>query len=150
MSKLVEHAKNEFEILGWPGNCEMQKWVCDNIIGLLKTFSSQGHSGYTAPYVINIFNKLANFETISPLTGEDDEWETSFDYDGIQQNKRDSRVFKRPDGTAYFIEGKIFIKPDGTSYTSRDSSVDITFPYISKTEFVHVDWTPEELEEMKK
>ena len=25
MSNLIDHAKKEFELLGWPGDCEMQK-----------------------------------------------------------------------------------------------------------------------------
>ena len=128
MSNLVKHAKKEFEVLGWPGDCDMQKMVCDNIIELLDVFSDQGHSGSSAPYVINLFTGLAKFNPISPLTGEDSEWNEVGD--DTFQNNRDSEVFKNgKDGEAYWIHGKIFRDPDGCTFTSGDSRVPVTFPW---------------------
>ena len=137
---LVKHANKEFEVLKWPGDCEMQKMVCDNVRELLKVFGEQGHSGSSAPYVLNLFAQLAKFNPISPLTGNDDEWnevgENAF------QNNRDGEVFKQgKDGTPYWIHGKIFVeKKSGCSYTSMDSRVDIKFPWTKpEPEIVEVD-----------
>lgn len=134
----INHAKQEFEVLGWPGDCEMQQMVCDNIFELLEVFSKQGHSGSSAPYVIDLFKRLAMFEPISNLTGEDDEWvEVS---DGLWQNKRDSEVFKNKDDEAYWISGKIFVEKNGASYTNRESRVPVEFPWSRpKPEIIHVD-----------
>ena len=136
---LLEHAKLEFEILGWPGECEMQQLACENILELLKVFSEQGHSGSSAPYILNHFQMLAKFDPISPLTGRDEEWaEVS---DGVFQNKRSSDVFKNGrNGRAYWIHGKIFKDKNGGTYTSKDSRVYIDFPWVKpRPEIVEVE-----------
>ena len=128
MSNLVEHAKREFEVLGWPGDDEMQQMVCDNLIELLEAFAEQGHSGSSAPYVMRLFGKLADFAPISPLTGKDSEWNEVGD--NKYQNNRCSEVFKdSKDGEAHWISGKIFREPDGCTYTSGDSFVPVEFPW---------------------
>jgi len=126
---LITHAKNEFEALGWPGDDEMQKMVCENVIALLEEFSSQGHSGSSAPYILNLFGKLAAFKPLSDLTGADSEWVDVAEQDGtLYQNKRDGEVFKNDSG-AYWISGKIFRTPTGCTYTSKDSCVPVEFPW---------------------
>ncbi len=82
--------------------------------------------------------KLSKTCGFDSFTGEkDDEWNEE---DGFFQNKRCSRVLKNEkDGQAYDIRGKVFVEPDGVSYTSRDSRVDIEFPYVPKTEYVNVE-----------
>jgi len=137
---LIEHAKQEFRACGWIDaegkyDCEMQEAICADILALLEVFGNQGHSGTTAPYVIGRFKKLASFEPLVPLTGEDNEWNEISP--GRYQNRRCSHVFKDGDH-AYDIEGKVFREPDGCCYTSRDSRVDVTFPYTPKTEYVDV------------
>lgn len=136
---LLEHAEKEFELAGWKKNNEsMQNMVMDNVRDLLKVFSKQGHSGSSAPYVLNLFKRLASFEIIAPLTGKDDEWMEVGD--GEFQNVRDSRVFKNQDGEAYFIDGKAFSDDGGKTYfTNGDSRIPIEFPCKPeklKTEYV--------------
>lgn len=153
MSNLKTHALNEFRAAGWLDKdgkyCDdMQEAICSHLLLLLQVFSAEGHSGSTAPYTINLFSKLAKFDPIVPLTGEDWEWvEVS---EGMYQNKRCSAVFKQPDrfdGQAYYIDGNVFwdwnkSEEDGTMsksyYTGRDSFVTIEFPYTPKTEYVFV------------
>lgn len=143
MSNLINHAKRELEAIGYVvDDIESQpedpnKWIVENILELISVFTKQGHSGMSAPYCINMFEKLARFQPLTPLTGEDNEWnEVS---SGLYQNKRCSNVFKdTKNGKAYDIEGKIFKEEDGTCYTSKDSSVFIDFPYTPKSEYVRV------------
>lgn len=126
---LIDHAKAEFNAAGWPGDCEMQQMVCENVLELLSVFASQRHSGSSAPYVLNVFQALAKFNPLVPLTGNDDEWLDVAEQNGtLYQNKRDSEVFKDDDG-AYWIHGKIFREPNGCTYTSKDSRVPIEFPW---------------------
>jgi len=133
----IKHAKREFEILGWPGDCEMQKMLCDHLVELLNIFAGHGHSGTSAPYCLNLFNKLARFEPIAPLTGEDDEWNEVGE--GYYQNKRDSEVFKKDGEEPYWISGKIFRDQNGSCFTNRESFVTITFPWAKpKPEYVDV------------
>lgn len=135
---LIEHAKREFELMGWPGEDTMQKAMCDGVLALLEVFGNQGHSGFSANYAIGIFDKLVRFQTIGPLTGEDDEWnEVSEDENGkLYQNRRDSEVFKDDNGPRW-INGIIFRDADGSTYTSSDSHVPIKFPWTRpKSEIV--------------
>ena len=150
---LVEHAKAEFRAAGWVDengkfNDEMQHFMCDQIIELLTTFGEQGHSGSSAPYAIELFSKLAKFEPLVPLTGEDCEWNDT-DH-GVLQNNRCSHVFKDIEtGECYDINGKVFwewckpydgcepFEPYKSYYTCRESRVTVTFPYTPKREYVY-------------
>ncbi len=151
MSNTQTHALTKFKAAGWlddDGNYidEMQEAICNHVLELIKVFSDEGHSGSTAPYTIDLFKKLAMFEPIVPLTGEDWEWteiarEMSGSNNGtVYQNKRCSRVFKDDDG-AYDIDGKVFYnwytnengKRFKSYYTSRDSRVPVSFPYTPTT-----------------
>lgn len=148
MGTLVDYAKEELKKIGMidsgePYNEEVAKAILD-LIGL---FASQGHSGFTAPYTVNAFKRLAMYKPLSPLTGEDSEWsEVS---SGVYQNKRYSAVFKE-DGKAYNIEGKMFTDNNGlTWYLSKDSHIEITFPYVvpDEPEEVYLDKTESESKE---
>ncbi len=147
MNNYEKHAWEEFRAAGWTNdknefNDGMQEAICTHVLKLLSVFADEGHSGSSAPYAINLFEKLAKFEPVAPLTGEDWEWvEVS---DDMYQNKRCSHVFKGADGKAYDIDGKIFWDwhqdENGEMYkshfTGRESRVYIEFPYVPKREYV--------------
>ena len=149
MNNYHKHAMTEFRAAGFldeNGNYvdEMQEAICKHTLKLLDVFDGEGHSGSSAPYAINLFSKLAAFQTLSPVTGEDWEWVEVGD--GVYQNKRCCHVFKqadRFDGQAYDIDGKIFwewYKSEESGemskihFTSAESCVPITFPYTPKSE----------------
>ena len=142
MSNLVEHAKKEFKVLGWDSLPEdnMQTWVVENLIELLEVFSNQGHSGSSAPYVINLFKRLANFDPIAPLTNEEDDWnDTGF---GLQ-HKRCSEVFKDEDGKVYWGFGRVFTDGKGGTWVGKGSRVEIKkFPWYrqEKPQVIHERW----------
>ncbi len=136
MSNLVEHAKRELQAVGYSVDSppdDANGWVTQNILELIRVFADQGHSGFSASYVVSAFEKLASFEPLCPLTGDESEWVEVAD--GIYQNARCSRVF-RENGEAYDINGKVFREKDGGSFTSIDSRVPVEFPYTPKTEYV--------------
>lgn len=111
------------------------RWIADGTLELLAVISSQGHSGNSIGFALKFFSEMALFKPWGPLTGADDEWIEIAD--NRYQNKRCSHVFKE-DGRAYDINGRIFREPNGACYTSKDSFVDITFPYTPKSEYVDV------------
>ena len=139
MSNLVDYAKEELKRIGMiDSGEEYNDCATKAILDLIELFDSQGHSGFTAPYTINTFSRLAMFKPLSPLTGEDDEWDDVGG--GLLQNKRYSAVFKDgKDGTAYNIDGKVFTDDGEVWYGCRDSRVDVTFPYVvpDKPEYVY-------------
>ncbi len=131
---LMDHTKRELAFAGYTPDSEddMDRWMYEGTMELMQTFCNQGHSGWSARFAIQLFAKLANYENITPLTGEDDEWnDVSNMNDGriFYQNKRCSSVFKEGTGPAYRIDGIVFRDPDGCCYTSSQSSVDIEFPW---------------------
>lgn len=140
MSLAIKHAKRELALIGYKPVEELaeddpNRWIQENIFELLETFSKQGHSGMSAPYVIGMFFKLANHECLTPLTGEDSEWE-KVDFQTMQ-NIRCSRVFKNINtNEVYDIQGRVFEEPDGARYTSKESKTPVTFPYTPHTEVV--------------
>ena len=135
-SGLVRHG--EFELRDWLAEPpdEMNRWMADDVIDMLRLFSTHGHSGSSAPFALAVFDALAKWKPWGPLTGQDDEWNEVGE--GVYQNRRCSRVFKDADGSAYDIEGRIFREPDGCCFTNGESRTPVTFPYTPTTEFVDV------------
>ena len=158
MSNLHSHALMEFRAAGWIDengkfNDEMQEAICNHVLKLLDVFADEGHSGTTAPYTIDLFKKLAMFEPIVPLTGEDWEWSDVSEYGGrdngpLYQNKRCGHVFKDNNG-AYDIDGIVWYdwytdengEKSKSYFTNFKSRVPVTFPYTPKTE--HKEWVEE-------
>lgn len=142
MSNLTDHAKYELERAGWFDEDGMYGDMMGHaVLKMVELFSEEGHSGMSASIAISLFKKVASFEPLTPITGEDDEW---IDHGegiahGRYQNKRCSHVFKDADGFAYDIQGKVFVEPSGASYTNSESRTPVSFPYTPETEYVKVD-----------
>lgn len=137
MSKFIDFCKKEVEIAGL---LDKEKDFYGGMTGkavleLCNIFAKQGHSGMSASVVASIFHRLTKWEPISPLTGEDDEWQNIGC--GLYQNKRCPSVFKEKD-KAYQSDYYIFQEEDGTTFTSKESRRDITFPYYPGHEIIKV------------
>lgn len=138
---MIEFAKDELRRLRSSDEPdEMQDMIEKHVLEMVRLFSDEGHSGSSANYTVAILEKVLRFEPVTPLTGEDDEWNEVSGGPGMtHQNRRCSHVFKRADGTAYDGEAYIFRHPDGACFTSINSRKDITFPYRPTREYVNVD-----------
>lgn len=98
MSNLDNHAKKELELAGFYDKDAMYGELLPNaVLELLEVFSNQGHSGMSASVTIGLFKKLAMFEPLTPITGNNDEWAEIEMDNGMLQNKRDCRIFKHLD-----------------------------------------------------
>jgi hypothetical protein len=138
-SDVERHAREELRLAGWFDKDGFYGDLMGHaVMRMLREFAEEGHSGMSAGAAISIFERLARFEPLTPLTGEDDEWGEPYEYNGTRQNKRCSHVFKDANGYAYDIEGRIFREPSGACYTSYESRVPVTFPYTPKREYVDV------------
>lgn len=146
-SNLVQYAEDELSRIGMGADSrEENKMMHDHIIHMVEEFSKEGHSGFSASYALSILKKLLNWEPLTPLTGEPEEWNDVSEASGepMWQNKRCSRVFKDDTGRAYDIEGKVFTrKGEGGAFTNSDSRVEVAFPYTPKTEYVELDESDE-------
>lgn len=95
---------------------------------------TQGHSGFSASYVLGVMNKLGRYENLTPLTGNADEWTEI--REGLFQNKRCSAVFME-NGVAYYLNRYVFEDKYGR-YTSNLSRRTIAFPFMPRTEYIKV------------
>lgn len=140
---LLDHAERELDLMGMQDDGDMNGMMRRHILHMVKEFSSEGHSGFSASYAIQVLEKLLKFEPITPLTGEDWEWSDVSEISGdtLYQNARCGHVFKDKDG-AYDIDGKVFwswMTDEETGekfkshYTDRESRVPVTFPYTPTT-----------------
>jgi len=127
------------------------------VLELMEVFSKQGHSGMSAPIVADLFQKLANYEPLGPITGKDEEWGDINDYgDGKpnQQNKREPGLFKYSDGKVTYVHVLVKRTPNGGAwsgplYLTREDAINDTnmicssceikgFPFTPKTFYIDV------------
>lgn len=71
------------------------------VIEAVVVFASHGNSGGSAPWEINLVQKLCDWDIISPLRFTDEEW-MQISSDGTCQNRRKGNVFKEPDGSIHY------------------------------------------------
>ena len=104
-SNLCKHAANEFSLANFDKDCYTSMCAKD-VMQLLAVLSHQGHSGHSVSYVIKLFNSLAKYGVITPLTLSDDEFRKDIidPLDGSRQNLRKSSIFKEGDGTIIDID----------------------------------------------
>jgi hypothetical protein len=142
---LVNYATEELKIAGWlEPNHPQENEIAKDVMELIEAFAKQGHSGSSAPLVLAIFDKLAHFSPLTPLTGKDSEWVHHTESEGqdIYQNRRYPAVFKKKDGKAYDLDGIVFVNSSGVAFTTSESKVYINFPYMPNTTFIR-EGTPE-------
>lgn len=126
-SNIVGYAETELRIAGWyDEDAFYGDLVPKAVLRAARLFSIEGHSGMSAGLVSRITSKVCMFKPLTPLTGGDDEWNEVDD--GLFQNKRMSSIFKKG-GSAYWLDGRVFREPGGLTFTSRDSRVDVQFPF---------------------
>lgn len=99
---LCKHAIKELKLAGY-GNGEggPNDWMYQQVIEAIAVFASHGNSGGSAPWEINLVQKLCDWDIISPLRFTDDEW-SQISSDGTCQNRRKSDVFKEPNGSIHY------------------------------------------------
>jgi len=106
------------------------------VMELCEVFAKQDHSGMSAAIVSSMFNRLVKYLPLTPLTGEDWEWQPIGD--GLYQNIRCPSVFKEK-GKTYQDDYYIFEDEKGRRYTSIKSRKYIEkFPYWPDHEIVKV------------
>jgi hypothetical protein len=144
---LVEHAQNELKLAGFDLKDTTDSFesygnrCAQAALELVKVFSEQHHSGYSAGVTLSLFEKLANHKNLTPLTRNADEWvdtvkcgwqeedSTSARY----QSKRNSGCFSYDLKTYYdmYDEDNLIFELDDqgnrTGYTSLKAKSDIHF-----------------------
>ena len=89
---------------------DMQIMMNNDVMELLKVFEEQGHSGFSASIAINLFSKLAKYKLITEIEDNPEDWDEN------GQHKHIPSVFKRKDGTCYYLYGTYFAEPDSDNF----------------------------------
>lgn len=105
---LCKYVKNKH--IGNCPDCVFNKYLC---YGLLC------NSGSSAPWEINLVQRLCDWDIISPLKFTDDEW-CQISSDGTCQNRRKGDVFKEPDGSIHYTEAIYKYRTNTGKMTASD------------------------------
>ena len=105
MSGLIEHAERELDLL-YPENSPVgdpaftsSDRVKSDLLELVALLDTQNHSKSSGRHTLELLSKLLNFENLSPLTDNPDEWDEV--KEGLWQNRRYPRAFSKDRGCTY-------------------------------------------------
>ena len=143
-------AVNEFNILEKLNDPENPYVILEfkyEVLALIDKFGESGQSGGSAPYTARVIadtiKKLCMHETISPLTGDDNEWSNPFE--DTYQNTRNSAVFKKTtDSQAYYLDAIVWQGEDKyDTFTGTVENISSfwyikKFPFTPKTFYIDV------------
>jgi len=121
------------------------------ILALYNKFMNSGQSGGSAPFVARAISQavesLCLLKPLTPLTGNDDEWDDVSKISGVTyefyQNNRNCAVFKE-EGNVYYLNAIVWKSQRGSTFTGK-SKEGITshqfikgFPFTPKTFYIDV------------
>ena len=99
------HAQEELQRAGlFSKDSDYGGMIGEAVLELMQAFSKQGHSGMSASWVRDLFNKLSNYETITPITSDPEEWQNDKEMGGdgtLWQNKRNPSMFSKDAGKTW-------------------------------------------------
>ncbi len=152
MNNYKKHFERELKIMEAnlkEGNNLAIKDFIPDIISITEKFSGQGHSGGSAPFYAGALSSAIKnvllFNPLSPLTGEDSEWNNDISNDDHYQNNRLSSVFKEgKDGQAYYLDAIVWSGEDehdtftGGVEELQSRQYIKSFPFVKKTFYINV------------
>lgn len=101
---LVQHAERELRLAGFfDADSDYDGMLGSAVMDVVRAFAGRGHSGMSAMIVRQLFAQLSNFEALTPLTSDPDEWIDRSEMSGkpFWQNKRDFRAFSEDGGKTW-------------------------------------------------
>lgn len=91
---LKEYAEREMRLAGlYDKDADYGGMIPDAVMALVEAHSKQGHSGGSHWLTIQIFNKVINYEALTALTTDPDEWMRVDDDVAMFQNRRSPNWF---------------------------------------------------------
>lgn len=111
-SNEVKRAQYEIDLVGLSDkDSDYGGMIGDAVMQLIRLFSAQGHSGFSASMTGSIFYRLVQGKALTPVTSDPDEWlevtkemypqEKIVKGDRIWQNKRQYSVFSKDNGKTW-------------------------------------------------
>lgn len=105
MSNLVKHAKKELKMAGlFDKDSDYDGMLGEAVLELVKVFAKQGHSGFSANWTLDVFDKVARYKPLTPIGTTKDEWMDVSDMstDPMWQNTRRGTTFSRDAGKTWY------------------------------------------------
>ena len=108
MSNLIAHAEEEMRRAGlYDADADYGGMIPEAVMKLVRALASDGHSGGSHGITMAIFNQVANFKTLTPITNDPTEWVNVSEYCGndskpVWQNRRDGTNFSNDGGKTYY------------------------------------------------
>lgn len=107
-TNLEKHAEQEMKLANlYDKNADYDGMIPRAVMKLIKAHASEGHSGGSHWLTLEIFNKLVNFQTLTPITNNPNEWTCVGEYNckndkPLYQNKRDPSYFSNDGGITWW------------------------------------------------
>lgn len=104
-SPLLNHARNEMIRAGlFDKDADYEGLIARSVMDLLKAHSKAGHSGASHEQVLEIFDILVRYKTLTPITADPSEWNDVSDMSGtpMWQNNRDFTYFSTDGGKTWY------------------------------------------------
>lgn len=103
---LTEHASREMKIVGlYDKDADYDGMLATAVEELIRKFAEQGHSGFSAYQTLKIFDIVARYKRLSPLTNNPDEWADvsgNMGNNACWQSCRQSSCFSEDGGKTYY------------------------------------------------
>ena len=95
-------------------NCQMR----EKILEVIKTFSKQGHSGFSADYCLAILSKLMRYHPLSPVTDIEKDWVETAEK-GMYQHRRAFALFRYGQDDFRIMGKKVNLPMSAEEYVAR-------------------------------
>lgn len=108
MGLLVAHAEAELRRAGlYDKDSDYGGMIAEAVMKLIRPFAEEGHSGASAMLTLEVFNRVARYKTLGPLTNDPAEWGDVSNYcgpegKGVWQSRRDPSCFSNDGGKTYY------------------------------------------------
>jgi len=106
MSNLEKHAEREMRLAGlYDADSDYGGMIPEAVMKMVKILADEGHSGGSHHLVMSIFNRVANFKTLTPIGSSTDEWfKHDYDIGGFDcwQNTRQGSIFSQDGGKTWY------------------------------------------------
>lgn len=113
MSNLVKHAEHELRRAGlYEKDSVYGGMIAEAVMKLVRAHAEEGHSGGSHAVTMEVFNRVINYKTLTPITNLPGEWqEIGKDMmpEGARtcwQNRRQSSLFSHDGGKTFYDIGE--------------------------------------------
>jgi hypothetical protein len=123
-SNLLKHARAELQQVGLlDSDADYDGYVGATVLRMIEAFSWYGHSGGSAAMTLEVFNRLAQFKTLGPITDNPAEWMRVNPDDeevGIWQNRRQGSLFSNDGGKTYYDIDEQMVGDEQPTHESKE------------------------------